>query len=324
MNRFHLILACLLSLGTPAALSAQEVKVNIPGQPGAPAPAAPAAPTGKTPLIAPTPAPSFTEPQILETFGWFVGQRFGLAQLEFSKEQTDAIVKGLVAAAAGKDTVEHHHPLAHQFDNLDQQHEASTLGMWIFLSTEIMFFGGLFTGYTIYRAVYPEAWGAASREMSILIGALNTAVLITSSLSMALAIHAAQIGKRKRALAMLVVTMLLGLLFLGFKGIEYHEHWTKHQFPGYSFQFDGKYEGQPVDPRKAELFFSFYWVMTGMHAAHMIIGIGIVAFISYGLWRGRYLLAASNPVEMTGLYWHFVDIIWIFLFPLLYLVNLHH
>jgi len=226
--------------------------------------------------------------------------------------------------AEAQPAAEHHPALAHQFDDLDQQHESSTLGMWVFLCTEIMFFGGLFTGYTLYRGAYPEAWGAASREMDIFLGALNTAVLITSSLTMALAIHAAQIGKRRVAMIFLALTMLLGLGFLGVKAIEYHDHWTHHQFPGSSFQFDGAYQGQPVDPKKAELFFSFYWVMTGMHALHMVIGIVIVACIFYGVWKGRYLLAGANPVEMTGLYWHFVDVIWIFLFPLLYLVNLHH
>lgn len=218
---------------------------------------------------------------------------------------------------------EHSTALQHQFDDLAQQHESSTLGMWLFLATEIMFFGGLFTGYTLYRSIYWSAFAAGSREMDLLAGAVNTVILIGSSLTMALAIHAAQTGKRRAAVIFLVATLLLGGAFLGVKAYEYHDHWTHHQFPGKHFEFEGTLNGKAVDPHRVEIYFSFYWAMTGMHALHMVIGLGIVLLLILGLVRGKYLLAHANPVEMTGLYWHFVDIVWIFLFPLLYLIDVH-
>ncbi len=218
---------------------------------------------------------------------------------------------------------EHSTALQHQFDDLAQQYESSTLGMWLFLATEIMFFGGLFTGYTLYRSAYWEAFAAGSREMDLIAGAANTAILIGSSLTMALAIHAARFGKRRAAVLLLLATLLLGGAFLGVKAYEYHDHWTHHQFPGKNFEFEGTLNGKAVDPHRVEIYFSFYWAMTGMHALHMVIGLGMVLILILGLVRGKYLLAHANPVEMAGLYWHFVDIVWIFLFPLLYLIDVH-
>jgi len=206
--------------------------------------------------------------------------------------------------------------VAHQFDDAEQQYLASTLGMWIFLATEVMFFGGLFTGYMVYRAEYSAAWAEGSKHLSFFWGTLNTAVLLLSSLTMALAVRSAQIGHRSQVL-FLSLTILLGLAFLGVKGIEYHEHWVNHEFPGVSFQWEGPLK------QNAQLFFSFYWSMTGLHALHMIVGVGLVAYLIITGARRLYTPAYYSPVEVIGLYWHFVDIIWIWLYPLLYLVDRH-
>ncbi len=212
---------------------------------------------------------------------------------------------------------ETHSALAHQFDDLEQQHEAATLGMWAFLITEIMFFGGLFTGYTVYRSAYPEAFAAASRILDRQLGAINTVVLIASSLTMVLAVHSAQLGRRKALVVFLLCTIVLGSVFLGIKAVEYSHKFEHHLVPGPWFHYEGPRASQ------VHLFFCFYFVMTGMHALHMIIGIAILAALVFQSWRGRYTNLYSSPVEMTGLYWHFVDIVWIFLFPLLYLLGQH-
>ena len=212
----------------------------------------------------------------------------------------------------------HHHPaLAHHFEDLGQQSEAATLGMWVFLATEVLFFGGLFTAYSIYRAWYPDAFAVASHELDITLGTTNTAVLITSSLTMALAVHAAQLGHRTKLLIFLGLTMLLGAAFLGIKGVEYYEKFVEHHVPGPGFQFEEKYF------RHAQIFFSLYFVMTGLHALHMVIGLGILTWMVIWAWNGTITREYSNPIEVSGLYWHFVDIVWIFLFPLLYLIGRH-
>lgn len=205
--------------------------------------------------------------------------------------------------------------VAHQFDDAAQQHESSTLGMWIFLATEIMFFGGLFTSYTVYRVMHPVAFEAASHHLDIVLGALNTGVLLTSSLTMALAVRSAQTGKRRNTVAFLIVTMLLGAAFLCIKGLEYYQKYTDHLVPGPSFSFPGPHS------HEAEMFFYLYFAMTGLHAIHMIAGLGVVSVIAIQAARGRFTPAYYTPLEVTGLYWHFVDIIWIFLFPLLYLIG---
>jgi cytochrome c oxidase subunit 3 len=207
---------------------------------------------------------------------------------------------------------------AHHFDDLDQQHEAAQLGMWVFLITEIMFFGGLFAAYTVYRHSYHEAFGAASRHLDITLGAFNTAVLIGSSLTMALAVHAAQLGRRRSIITYLGLTILLGSVFLGVKVVEYTHKWREHLVPGHGFQFDNAALARP-----AELYFSLYFAMTGMHALHMIIGIGIMIVLIVLANKGRFTADHYSPVEVSGLYWHFVDIVWIFLFPLLYLIERH-
>jgi cytochrome c oxidase subunit III len=205
----------------------------------------------------------------------------------------------------------------HQYDDVEQQYEAASLGMWVFLLTEIMFFGGLFTGYTVYRTAYPQAFAEGSQHLDILLGAVNTAVLIGSSLTMALAVHSAQVGERRALLRFLLFTMLLGLVFLGIKGLEYAHKFEQHLVPGPGFAYEG-----PHGPQ-VQLFFGFYFSMTGMHALHMIIGIGMLGVLAWQAWHGRFSPAYFTPVELGGLYWHFVDIVWIFLFPLLYLLGRH-
>jgi len=226
-----------------------------------------------------------------------------------------------------------HPSLQHHFDTLEQQKEASTLGMWLFLVTEIMFFGGLFTTYVVYRSKYSTAFVAASHTLDWKLGAFNTAVLILSSLTMALAIWAAQVNRRKQVVGFLIATMILGLTFLGVKAVEYKDKFKHHHVPGASFEWHegghaeaGSAEAPPVQAdfaKHVQLFFSLYFIMTGLHAVHMICGIGVLAFLLVPSWKGRYTSAYHNPLECTGLYWHFVDIVWIFLFPLLYLLGAH-
>jgi len=211
----------------------------------------------------------------------------------------------------------HEPELKHHFDDMGQQHEAATLGMWLFLATEVLFFGGLFAAYMLYRVWYPGTFGEASRTLDITLGTVNTMVLITSSLTMALAVHAAATDERRGTMIFLVLTMILGAVFLGIKGVEYYQKFAEHHVPGPGFHFEGQ------APERAQLFFSLYFAMTGLHALHMIIGFGILCVILFMTWRGAFSARWHTPVEITGLYWHFVDIIWIFLFPLLYLVDRH-
>ncbi len=200
------------------------------------------------------------------------------------------------------------------FSDPRQQHEAASLGMWIFLATEIMFFGVLFGSYIATRIGYPTAFAEASRHTNVLLGTLNTVVLMTSSLTMTLAVHAAELRRRKVVIDYLVLTLLLGLMFIVVKGLEYYLDFTEHLVPGIDFAYSG------LHAHGVELFFYLYFVMTGFHALHLIIGISIVAVIAWLVWRGQF---ATNPtpIELTGLYWHLVDIVWIFLYPLLYLVT---
>jgi cytochrome c oxidase subunit 3 len=207
--------------------------------------------------------------------------------------------------------------VAHQFGDREQQTEAVTLGMWAFLVTEVLFFGGLFTGYAVYRTNFPEAFAEGSHHLDVVLGGINTVVLISSSLTMALAVHAAQSGKRQTLVAFLAATILLGAVFLGIKVVEYGHKFHDHLVPGPAFHFPGPRAEQ------VQLFYSFYFAMTGMHAVHMIIGIGILAVLVVMAWKNRFSAAYYAPVEVTGLYWHFVDIVWIFLFPLLYLLGRH-
>jgi cytochrome c oxidase subunit III len=223
------------------------------------------------------------------------------------------------ARATPEDAAAHAGPrdLQHQFDTVEQQRDASTLGMWVFLVTEILFFGGLFLVYTVYRAEYPLAFAEASRHLDITLGTFNTAVLIISSLTMALAVYSASLGRRKAIIAFLLATMALGGVFLGVKAVEYAHKFHDHLVPGPGFRFPG------AGAHQAEIFFSLYFAMTGLHAAHMIIGIGLLTVLVLQARKGRYGPEYYTPVEVCGLYWHFVDIVWIFLFPLLYLIGRH-
>jgi cytochrome c oxidase subunit III len=207
--------------------------------------------------------------------------------------------------------------LAHQFDDAGQQKEAATLGMWVFLVTEVLFFGGLFVTYLVYRNWYPDAFTAGSRELLVWAGTTNTFVLITSSLTMALAVHAAQMGNRRLLMLLLMVTMALGCVFLGIKAFEYYTEFAEHHVPGAGFQFEA------AQLQHAQIFFSLYFMMTGLHAIHMIIGLGIMSVMLWWSYRGVITPEYTNPIEISGLYWHFVDIVWIFLFPLLYLIGRH-
>lgn len=247
-------------------------------------------------------------------------------------------------------------PLAHHFANLAQQHLASNLGMWIFLATELMFFGGLFTAYAVYRWWYPDAFRAGSHELSVWFGGGNTLVLLTSSLTMALGVWAAQTDRRRLLVQMLLATAGLGALFLVVKGFEYRQDYVEGLVPG--IHFDDQHFQAPRDgvvlpeeartpwgdvltpgavprsrnqpnpfvrandhARHVELFFVFYYVMTLIHAIHLIIGIVIMLVLAHKAQRGRYGPLHYAPVEVGGLYWHFVDVIWIFLLPLLYLIG---
>ena len=208
---------------------------------------------------------------------------------------------------------------AHHFESHEQQREASSFGMWLFLVTEVMFFGGLFLAYIIYRSRFPEAFMAASHELDTWMGAINTAVLIASSLTMALAVRSAQLARRKAIVGFLILTILFGSVFLVVKYFEYSSKFEHHLVPGPGFEF----HAPGIDPDQAEMFFNLYFGMTGLHALHMVIGVGLLAWLCFPAWRGRYNGDYHNPVEGVGLYWHFVDIVWIFLFPLLYLLGFH-
>jgi cytochrome c oxidase subunit 3 len=173
----------------------------------------------------------------------------------------------------------------------------------------------------VYRLSYYNAWVAGSQTMEIRLGAINTAVLICSSLTMVMAVHFAKLGNRRLTAAFLILTLVLGFAFLGVKAVEYHGHWVHHEVPGPNFHFEhvGNY-----DPRQVSMFFSLYFAMTGMHALHMIIGAGLLIWLLIANGRGRFSTEYNSPVEMVGLYWHFVDLVWIYLFPLLYLISRHH
>jgi cytochrome c oxidase subunit 3 len=225
--------------------------------------------------------------------------------------------------------------LAHHFDDIEQQREAGTLGMWAFLVTEVMFFGGLFLAYILYRSKYPVEFAVASNSLNVTMGFINTLVLICSSLTMAMAVYFSQTGKRRQLITFLLLTMVLGATFLIIKGVEYHEKYVEHHIPvrfaTYEFKWEEhavegavhSQEATAVEPGNVEMFFWLYFAMTGVHALHMIIGLGILTTLVIMAKRGRFSPDYHSPIELSGLYWHFVDIVWIFLFPLLYLVGAH-
>jgi cytochrome c oxidase subunit III len=251
-------------------------------------------------------------------------------------------------------TTQHHPALAHQFDSMEHQQDASTFGMWVFLLTELMMFGGLFTAYLIYRLKYYPAFVAGSTSISVSWGFANTLILIASSFTMAMSVWAAQNGKRRMQVWLLLSTMVLGAAFLGVKAKEYYDKWDECHIPGHvigkGFNAwggcsatneslgniaeeirDPKEHGNPNTPeiaaeqiaRQTEIFFSFYFLMTGLHAFHMLIGLGLLTWLTLRARSGEFGPAYYTPIELGGLYWHFVDIVWIFLFPLLYLISRH-
>jgi cytochrome c oxidase subunit 3 len=202
-----------------------------------------------------------------------------------------------------------------QFDDIEQQRDAAKPGMWIFLATEVLFFGGLFLGYTIYRFTYGHIFVETSRKLDVVLGGTNTAVLLISSLLMAFAVRAAKLDQRRILTGLLIGTALLGCVFMSIKGVEYHKDYVDHLVPGSSFAWRG------ADAGNAELFFWIYFAMTGLHAIHVTVGIGIMLVLALLAWLGKFSRGNHNTVEIAGLYWHFVDIVWVFLFPLLYLVG---
>ncbi|HVA94020.1 MAG TPA: cytochrome c oxidase subunit 3 family protein [Candidatus Dormibacteraeota bacterium] len=216
-----------------------------------------------------------------------------------------------------------HVGLMHQFEDLDQQLDTDTLGIWVFLVTEIMFFGGMFTAYVLYRGLYFMAFEGGSRILDVRLGATNTAVLIASSLTMVLSVRAAQTGNRRALIGFLIATMILGSVFLGIKGFEYHQKFVEHVVPGLDWAPEGATLAHiaPGGLGHAQMFFIFYFAMTGLHAIHMIIGMGLLLWLLVRAYRNRFTPHYFAPVEVVALYWHFVDIVWIFLFPLLYLIG---
>jgi cytochrome c oxidase subunit 3 len=267
--------------------------------------------------------------------------------------------------------------LEHQYDSVEQQHESSMLGMWVFLATEVMFFGGLICSYIIFRAIYRDDFEAASHHLNVPLGAFNTLVLLSSSLTMALAVRASQLARIREAVILLIATMVFGTAFLGIKYIEYSHDYEIGLFPGLHWDWElaqshmhhggeGGREGtsgsathasaepkatnpttetpswyaatgslrpdptaQRVLPLKqrtqsdhAKLFFTYYFFMTGLHAIHLIIGIVLVGIVAFLTWRRWFSGTGATQIEVTGLYWHFIDIIWVYLYPALYLIDL--
>lgn len=221
-----------------------------------------------------------------------------------------------------------HSILAHHFENLEQQRETEVFGMWLFLATEILIFGGLFTGYTVYRLYYPHDFEAASGKLNILIGSINTIVLLSSSLTMVLSVHATRIGHRRMLLTCLSLTLLLGGAFLGLKAVEYYVDYKENLVPGLAFEpsewtsMEGP-EG-PINPSHVQLMLVFYYIMTGLHGVHMLVGMGLLIWLVIRARAGMLTPMRYMAVEVVGLYWHFVDIVWIFLLPLLYLTGTHN
>jgi cytochrome c oxidase subunit 3 len=206
------------------------------------------------------------------------------------------------------------------YETLAHQEESTTLGMWIFLATEVLIFGALFTGYTAYRAVYSASFEAASGRLNLLIGAVNTVVLLTSSLTMALAVHAVRLNHQRRLVICLILTGALGAAFLALKAVEYYSDYREQLVPILAFD-PAQWTSGDVRPGQVQLFLIFYYCLTGLHAVHLTIGITIILVLAAMAARRRFTPAYHAPVEIWGLYWHFVDIIWIFLLPLLYLIG---
>lgn len=232
--------------------------------------------------------------------------------------------------------------LAHHFEDRAQQDEAHSLGLWVFLATEIMFFGGLFLAFTVYHVLYPDAFGLASSRLSVKWGVINTVVLLLSSFTMAMGVYFAQTGNKKLLVTMLGATLLCALAFMGIKSIEWTEKYHHHLIPGPHFEFllddpqaaDTKLADWSVRKeailvndahveRHAQMFFVMYFCLTGLHGIHVLIGMGVIGWMMLRAMRNEFSAGWNTPIELTGLYWHLVDIIWIYLFPLIYLIHRH-
>lgn len=210
----------------------------------------------------------------------------------------------------------HHVGVDHHYETWEQQHSANLLGMWVFLATEVMFFGGMFLAYIIMRSIYAVPFSQAAEHQNLLAGSINTFVLIFSSLMMVLAVRGAQLGQRKTMVFFLLATAALGTVFLGIKAFEYWQHIHEGLAPGINYSFD-----RATTANLQALFFWLYFAMTGVHAIHMIIGIVLVLIVAIRGWRGSFLRERYTRVEQLGLYWHFVDVIWLFLFGLFYVIR---
>ena len=215
---------------------------------------------------------------------------------------------------------EAHAHVAHHFDDAEQQLDAATLGMWLFLANEVLFFGGMFLAYFVYRFKYPEAFAEGSRHLDVWLGCLNTGVLLCSSLTMALAVHAAQTNASKQIVKFMLITIVLGAVFVGVKAYEYNHKFHEHLVPGQNFHVEDLSDPS-ISQGHVQLFFGLYFAMTGMHALHMLIGFGVLGTVAWLAHRNTFSAEYYTPVELSGLYWHFVDIVGVFLFPLLYLIG---
>jgi cytochrome c oxidase subunit III len=227
----------------------------------------------------------------------------------------------------------HAHPtddepiLEMQFDDLEQQHNSSMIGMWLFLATEVLFFGGLITAYVIYRSTSPREFELASGHMAVWLGFWNTVILLSSSWTMAMAVRSAQLRQHRELVMYLALTMAFGAGFLGVKAVEYSTEFHEHLFPGPHFQVHEKdlptIEDEHLSAGRYQMFFVLYFFMTGLHAIHLIIGIGLVGIMAYLSYYRWFSGGGATQIEVTGLYWHFIDIVWVFLYPMLYLINVH-
>lgn len=215
-----------------------------------------------------------------------------------------------VEAAAGERPA----PLAHHFRTAETQRTAERLGMWLFLSTEILLFAGMFCAYTLYRFLYPDTFKLASGHLDVVLGTVNTVVLITSSLTVALAHHYAHGDRSRLAGVLLFASVLAGVAFLGIKAMEYTHKFHEGLLPGRFFRAEG------LEAPGLSMFFTVYFLITGLHALHVIIGMSVLTWIGVRAFRNEFHRNHFIPVELAGLYWHLVDLVWIFLYPLLYLV----
>ena len=208
-------------------------------------------------------------------------------------------------------------PVGHHFNSFQQEHEADEFGMWLFLLTELMLFGGLFLGYIVYRTTYPLGFAEGSRHLEVAYGGPNTIILIASSLTMVLAVRGARLGAPRSLFWYLLATAALGVLFMIVKGAEYYAHFVDGMVPALNWTYSGPYANQVL------LFFFAYFALTGLHSLHLVIGIVLVLIVAWMARHGAFLRERHVPVEMLGLYWHFIDIVWMFLLPLLYLFGFH-